>query len=309
MKLHKALSGLALVLVACGGTGSESVGDQTSANTADTCANVPSGPFAPVTIGQPFNGSEDFAFDGQGNIVAKRGNDLVRLGAASATPTTIASLPGQVYGLRFRPDGNLVAAIPGSGKLLTISPTGTVSTFATGLSSPNGVYVDFDNNTWVTEFGGATVARFAPDGTKSVLVSGSSAQGANGIVIDAAKRVLYYTEYQKGKIHSVALDTPSPTPILVATINGAALDGLTLDACGNVYAVDQGSSRLYRVRMTAAGAASPELLASFPKNVANAQFGSGPGFDENKLYVTGNPGTLFSLSVGVKGAPVPAPAR
>jgi sugar lactone lactonase YvrE len=96
---------------------------------------------------------------------------------------------------------------------------------------------------------------------------------------------------------------------MVAQIPGASLDGMVLDACGNVYAVDQGRSRLFRVRTDAVGAASaePELLATFPKNVANAQFGSGPGFDPNTLYVAGNPGSVFTLSLGVGGAPVPAP--
>ena len=38
---------------------------------------------------------------------------------------------------------------------------------------------------------------------------------------------------------------------------------------------------------------APELLASFPQNVANAQFGSGAGFDPNKLYVAGAPGSVY----------------
>jgi hypothetical protein len=47
---------------------------------------------------------------------------------------------------------------------------------------------------------------------------------------------------------------------------------MVLDACGNVYVVDQGASKLYRVRLDEAGVATqaPELLATFPTNVANA---------------------------------------
>ena len=95
----------------------------------------------------------------------------------------------------------------------------------------------------------------------------------------------------------------------VITIQNAKLDGLVMDACGNLYVVDQGASDIYRVKLDAAGAAmgNAELMASFPKNVANAQFGSGDGFDPMTLYVAGNPGTVYSIAVGVPGAPVPTP--
>lgn len=308
---------LGLSLAACGDASEgDAMGAQASATTTDAgtsalCASIPSGPFRPQSIGQPFNGSEDFTFDGKGHMVGKRGNALVRVNGNGATAETIASLPGQVYGLRYHPNGNLIAAIPGQGKLVTVSPTGQVADLVTGLGSPNGVYVDFDGSTYVTEFGGAKVAKVATDGTKTVLVSGSAtAQAANGVVIDASKGLLFYTEYQKGKIHALKLDGSTPAPSLVATIPGAALDGMVLDACGNVYAVDQGSSKLYRVRVDATGTATaaPELLASFPTNVANAQFGSGAGFDASKLYVTGNPGTVYTLDLGIGGAPTPQPA-
>jgi hypothetical protein len=71
--------------------------------------------------------------------------------------------------------------------------------------------------------------------------------------------------------------------------------------------VDQGNSRLYRFTLDAAGAlvGEPELLANFPQNVANAQFGSGTGFNPNSLYAAGNPGVVYEVPVGVPGAPVP----
>jgi hypothetical protein len=82
-----------------------------------------------------------------------------------------------------------------------------------------------------------------------------------------------------------------------------------MDACGHLYVVDQGKSDLYRVKLDAAGAAAgaQELMASFPQNVANAQFGSGAGWDAKSLYVAGNPGVVYELAVGVGGAPVPTP--
>jgi sugar lactone lactonase YvrE len=282
-------------------------------NTAEAgiqCASLPSGPVTPQLVGALFRGSEDFTFDGRGHIIGKRGSDLVAATVDAAAPArTIAQLPGQTYGVRYLANGDLVAAIPGAGKVVRVTPAGQVSDLATGLGGPNGVYVDFDENVWITEFGGGKVVVIAPNGAKQVVVSGANAQAPNGVVVDAARKLLFYTEYSKGKIHRLSLETPGAQPVLVATVQGASLDGMVLDACGNVYAVDQGRSRLFRVRTDDSGAATaaPELLASFPTNVANAQFGSGEGFDPKKLYVAGNPGTVYALDLGVAGAPVPTP--
>jgi len=272
------------------------------------CTTLANGPFTPQSIGQVFQGSEDFAFDGKGNITGKRGNNLVNVNTQGAT--VIAPLPGQTYGVRYSREGNLIAAIPGQGKLVSIAPDGVVKDLLTGLGGPNGVYVDFDDNVWFTEFQGSKVGRLSPDGTKTIFASGAqTAQAANGVVLEASKKWVFYTEYAKGKVNRVAADQPGSAPINVATIPGAALDGMVLDVCGNVYVVDQGGSKIYRVRIDASfnAAAAPELLATFPTNVANAQFGAGPGFDSKKLYVTGNPGTVYTLDLGIAGGPVPQP--
>jgi sugar lactone lactonase YvrE len=312
-----ASSTLTFALVACSGSPSgtsEALEGQGAAESTDiVCSAIPSGPFTVETMGQPFNGSEDFTFDGQGHMIGKVGNQLMLVGTSLASPTNLASLPGQTYGVRYNPNGNLIAAIPGAGKVVSIAPGGAATDLLTGLRGPNGIYIDFDGTTWLTEFNGNRVSRIAPDGTQTTLVSGGAmAQGADGIAHDAARGQLYYTEYGKGKVNRIAVDgsgAGTATPVTVATIQGAALDGMVLDACGNVYVVDNGASKVYRVRIDANGAAAgaPELLGSFPKNVAAVNFGSGPGFDPKKIYLTGNPGVVYAISVGVTGAPVPTP--
>jgi len=278
---------------------------------ADGCHDLKSGPFTPVALGHIFDGSEDFALDGRGAMVARRGNVVVRADGTGHVTSTIASLTGQTLGLRYHPNGNLIGAMVGAGKLVKVAPHGRVTDLVTGLNGPNGVYVDRDGNVWFTEGGGNRVTRLAPDGQRRTFASGSGAEGANGVVVNEATKRLYYTEYDKAHVHMVDLTAQNPSTVLVAQIAGAGLDGLVLDACGNVYTLDQKRSRLYRVRIAANGkaAAEPELLATFPVNVANAQFGSGPGFDSKKLYVVGNPGSVFALDLGVAGARVPTPAE
>lgn len=293
-----------------GGTGGAATGGAGgTGGSALACDMLPAGPLDPQVVIDVFNGSEDIAFDGKGHIAGKDGQQIVLADAAGATTTVAMNVP-QAYGLRYRPDGFLVVALPNADKVVQVSPAGEVTDLATGLNGPNGLYPDFDGNVWMTELPAGRVSRINPDGSVDVIVSGQQGNSANGVVLDPKRNMLFYTNYGQGRIRSVDLSAAGGfTGVEVVQIQGAALDGLVMDACGNLYVVDQGNSDLYRVRLDAQGAAlgPAELMASFPTNVANAQFGSGDGFDKNKLYAAGNPGTVYAIDAGVPGAPVPTP--
>lgn len=263
--------------------------------------NLPAGPFTPVEVTDKFSGSEDFTFDDAGGMVSRGGQAVIRVDAANMT-TTLGTLPQSSYGLRFGPTKDLFIALPTQGKIVKLAAMGgAITDFVTGLSGPNGVYPDLQGNLWVTEFGGGRVIKVDAQGQKTTIVQGVNSP--NGVVLDTTRNLLFYTAYNDGEVHSVA--PTGGTSTLVGTQNNAALDGLVLDACGNVYAVDQGNSRIYRFNLDAAGAlvGQPELIADLPTNVANAQFGR-TGFDPNTLYATGNPGVVYAIPVGVAGAPV-----
>jgi sugar lactone lactonase YvrE len=275
------------------------------------CDTLKPGPIDPVEVMNVFNGSEDLAFDGKGHITGKDGNDVL-LADPNGQTTLFATKVPTAYGLRYRKDGSLVVALPNDDKVVQVSAAGVVTDVALNLNGPNGLYPDFDGNVWMTEIGAGRVSRINPDNTVDILVSGPDAAGANGVVLDAARKILYYTNYGQGRVRSIDMSPGGdPTPLEVIQIQGAKLDGLVMDGCGHLYAMDQGGSQLYRIKLDPAGAAAgpEELMATFPKNVANAQFGSGPGFDPSTLYAAGNPGRVYSLAVGVPGAPVPTPPR
>jgi hypothetical protein len=289
-----------------GGAGGQ--GGGTGGGSAD-CSNIPAGPFNPMLAIDVFGGSEDIAFDGKGNIAGKNQQQILLADSMGMTTVFAMNVP-QAYGLRYRPDGFLVVALPQADKIVEVSPQGMVADLATNLNGPNGVYADFDGNVWFTEIGAGRVSRINPDKTVDVIVQGQPANGANGVVYDAKRKLLFYTNYNAGRIRSVDMSGAMPgAPMDVVEIQDAALDGLVMDACGHIYVVDQGDAELYRIQLDAAGApmGQPELLADFPQNVANAQFGSGPGWDPMTLYAAGNPGAVFALPIGVPGAPVPTP--
>lgn len=268
------------------------------------CMGLPTAQITPTEVTNVFNGSEDIAMDGQGHIAGKDGNNII-LADANGVQSTIGMVTGTAYGLRYNIDGHLIVALPNAGKLVDVAPNGMVTDYVTGVAGPNGVYPDSAGNIWVTEFGGGKVTKVAPDKTKTTIVTGASSP--NGIVLDPVRNQLFYTDYSGGRL--LRVDPAGGASTEVGTINGAALDGLVMDSCGNVYAMDQGNSRLYRFDLDAgANAIGPAvLLAQFPKNVANAQFGSGPGLNPESLYAGGNPGTIYEVPVGITGAPVVEP--
>ena len=289
-----------------GGVGGAGGSGGTGGSTQN-CENLPVGPIAPtVALDDVFNGSEDFAFDGKGNIAAKIDNTIV-LSDAQGQTTVLANNVDAAFGLRYRPDGFLVVALPNLGDLIEVAPDGTVTDLLTNLAGPNGLYADFDGNVWMTEFQGGNVSRINPGGSVDIIVS--NVEAPNGVVFDSTREILFYTEYSNGRIFRVDVSPGgTPTPIQVTQIV-SGLDGLAMDVCGNLYVVGQQNNRLYRIQLDAIGDAvgDAEELASFTANVANAQFGSGPGFDPATIYVTGTPGTVYGVAVGVAGAPVPTP--
>ncbi|WP_437522662.1 SMP-30/gluconolactonase/LRE family protein [Sorangium sp. So ce726] len=295
--------------VGAGQGGGAAVGAGAGAGPSGECAALAPGPFEPALLTAVFSGSEDFVFDGRGYLVAKQGPNLVRFDATGQT-SNFASLPGTVLGLRYRPDGTLVAALPGQGAVVQVSATGMVDDYVTGLTDPNGLAPDALGNVWATDLAGDRVIRLNPDATIDEIASGApEVSEPNGIVFDLARWAVFYTNSSAGEIRKIDLNNPGERPSLVATVASSVLDGLVLDTCGHLYTVDSQNRTLYRVRLDAGGAAlgEAELLARFPTGVANAQFGAGPGFDARTLYVGGAAGSIYGVTVGIAGAPVPAP--
>lgn len=273
------------------------------------CDAIPAGPFAPVEQFSGFSGSEDLAFDGQGGMAGKNGGNVIVVDSAG---TELASFsdPGPAYGLRFTADGDLLVAHFQTGVISQIAPDGSSSDFATGIGGVNGLYPDFEGNVWATDF--SRVVRYDSAGTPTTIVSGGDGSGANGIIYDPDRGVAFFTNYGAGRLAKVEIGADGSAGAVtgLATVPGALFDGLSLDVCGNLYAVDNGNARVYRLALdgdaNAVGDAT-DIVDGNMQNIANAQFGRGEGFEETSLYAAGNPGVVYRLDVGVPGAPIPLP--
>lgn len=93
-------------------------------------------------------------------------------------------------GSYFDSHGNLYVANYAESSVRKITPEGVVTTFASSLDGPAGIWVDSSDNVFVSLFGanfsgvGATVLKIAPDGVVSTYATGGGLQDVIGIVGD-----------------------------------------------------------------------------------------------------------------------------
>ena len=138
-------------------------------------------------------------------VKGKKGQSVIRVSGTGGAPQTIASLPGQTYGLRYHPNGNLIAAIPQQGKLVKVSPAGQVTDLITGLGTPNDMRKYVKNGTveafelWDPAKLGELAAR-----TSVALVSGQIT-GKEGETFTAGDM----GEYTIGKDGVISLGKPT----------------------------------------------------------------------------------------------------
>src|SRR5207249_2294855 len=86
--------------------------------------------------------------------------------------------------------GDLYEADGGSGNIYKFTPSGTQSTFASGLGSVSGMAFDSAGNLYASSFYAGEILKFTPDGTQTTFASGLGS-GTGGGVFDSAGN--YYT--------------------------------------------------------------------------------------------------------------------
>ena len=111
-------------------------------------------------------------------------------------------------GSYFDSHGNLFVANYNEGSVRKITPEGVVSTFASSLDGPAGIWVDRNDNVFVSLFGanfsgvGATVLKITPDGVVSPYATGGGLQDVIGIVGDENGRI-YASNWAAGSLFDI----------------------------------------------------------------------------------------------------------
>ena len=201
-------------------------------------------------------------------------------------------------------------------RVLRVTRAGQVTEFFTadqmppGLPPfiiPNGLDVDSSGSAWVSDFATSQLFRVTADHVFTSLVVGPEADSVGALVYDEVRAQLFYssTSGVLRRLSVSATGAPMGSPMVVATLPGARLDGVTLDACGNLYVLESNASLgrylLWRVVLDGAGNSlgSPVALAQFDDWVSGVQFGGGNGWDSSSLYVSSIWGKVWRVPVGV----------
>src|SRR5690606_36124157 len=105
-----------------------------------------------------------------------------------------------------------------------ISPSGEVTTLATGLNGPSGIVVNSEDEVLVSEFGanfsgtGATVQVVSRDGTTDPFITGGGLRDPVGIAV-GEDDVVYVTNWSTGEIFRSDGETITPFAEIGGTVN------------------------------------------------------------------------------------------
>lgn len=148
------------------------------------------------------------AFDHAGNLYTSGqgwGGTVDRI-SPNGTITHVASGVGG-YGLAFDSSGDLYVANWNS--VAKITPSGTVSTFATGLEGAWGMAFDAQGNLFVANYIGDYINKITPDGTKSVFATGLDRP--TGLAFDGSGNLFVCNITERGPLGYISQITQNGT--------------------------------------------------------------------------------------------------
>jgi sugar lactone lactonase YvrE len=163
----------------------------------------------------------------------------------SGARTTFATGLSGPEGMAFDRSGNFFVTDTGSGRIFKYAPNGTRTIFASGLNGPASLAFDNAGNLFNADFFGNTIFRFTPTGTRTTFAPGLN--GPASLAFDTSGRLLV-ADFHSGTIFRY--NANGTRAIFASGLNQP--HGLAFDSAGNLFEADFGSGRIYR--FTASGA-------------------------------------------------------
>ncbi len=206
-------------------------------------------------------------------------NQLIKIDRSSGTVVaTVATPAGRPVGVTVRPTGDVWVAIQSTAQVLACDSAGNVlGTFATGGGRPTGMGTDLFGNVWCGNLSGSFV-KFTPSGVATSVAIGASSQnsagdskgnmwlgdGSTGTIykVDASNAVLLTVKDGSQRHRTPVVDhddnvyssgfgsttlakwSNNGTALGTWTHNVSAQQGLAVDANGDVWLANQGTSIL-----------------------------------------------------------------
>lgn len=269
------------------------------------CANLPPGPFTLTPVGGEAIASEDLAFDAEGNLVGSDDSTIYKAPRTGSREVFVANLNFRA-GMRYAANGDLLVNNDSNGSLVRVLPDGTKQTILSGLSYPNGMEAGIDGFIYVTEHDARRVRRVNPvTGEFTVLTTGII-RNPNGISFNPDYTALYIGGFSGiGTIYKLPIDENGVPGVLeewATNVGTGALDGIGVDACGNVYIADYGASHIYRI---SPDGQTKTVIIDSGIYMPNLQWGSGlGGWELDHIYIPdGWNHTVYEVDLGVPSKP------
>lgn len=288
------------------GTAETTGGSTTGGETID-CDALPAGPLDFVIHGS-IAVTEDYALDVDGNAVGVGNGGIFRTPLDGAPVLWVPGVSDFIAGFRYTSDGIVVYNNVTEGTLFRIVGEGAPEPVLSGFNYPNGMDVDLEGFVYVAEESAHRVRRVDPMTGEFTVVAEDLIE-PNGISFSPDYHTLYVGNFGGGTITKIELDDDmNATSVgdFYTGIGGGLLDGMAVDACGNVYVCEYVAGTVWRMPPDGASIEAVALLGSAGASwIPNMQFGSGyGGWDRNTLYVTEINGTrVFAIPVGVPDKP------
>ncbi len=277
-------------------------GEPTTAGGVD-CTNLPALPVTYTTLNW-VSSAEDFTFAPDGTMMAVQGGHLQSTVWGGQQTLLVPSL-GDVRGTRMLADGRMALAHIQTGSILIVDPTTGSQVAHAGMTNPNGIAIGDDGQVYVATTG--RIVRLDPDTGAQEVVADVPGRSFDGLSFSPDYSRLYFNE-EVGRIHWVDFDSqgvPGPVQDGPSIPIGAfsLLDGMAVDACGNLYTTEMGST-VWRVATD--GSVDKVIEVSGVAILPALNFGSGVGgWEADKLYVMDFLGKMYEVDIGVQGKAEP----
>ncbi len=298
-----------------GGDVKEDAGPVDPPDNVIDCAAIPPGPFDLVPLSGPL-ASEDLTFDDAGNLVGSNDKAIFKT-QFGGQPKLFALNTDFHAGIRYLPNGHVVYADNNAGKIVRVNPEGVKVTAAFGFVWPNGIAVHPDGWLVFTDMQDDALYRLDPMTGDIELIA--DVYFPNGVAFGPLYDRVYVGT--SGESHTIfvgrfgADGQLGPMKVHTTGIGGAGslLDGIGVDACGNVYSADFDGEAIFR--LPPSGGSATKIIDSSGLEGTHylpmVQWGTGlGGWDPLTVYI---PDTttkkVFSAYLGVPGKTKPYPAN
>ncbi len=277
---------------------------------AGDCSNLPApevhqlaGPIA----------AADVAFDDQGHLVGSNTQDIFRTASSTSTPALWVPGLANRSAVRRLSDGRIAVVQEMFRRVLVLLPDGSSELLASNLVYPFGLVEGLDGAVYIGD--DTSIVRVDPDSGEAETWLATPNFVSRWMSFDRDYEGMFVGGRTK-TIHRVPIDGSGAAgapvewgtlPIPASDDGLTLVDGLGVDACGNLYVAEFYSKGLYRI--SAEGGEGERLVEWTELEYGHGlQWGSGMGdWSETSLFLPQpyNDFNVVQVEIGVPSRPLP----